>query len=183
MLARHVSPGMLCGIGLLIAASGLVWLAGFTAEDGAMIVLPMLVIGVGAGLPWGLMDGLSVGVVPVERAGMATGIFSTVRVAGEGIALAVVSAALSALTSASLGRLAPLSTPLLNQTGQRLAVGDLAGAAAISSHIGDDLLRDAYQTAFSTLCWWLAAVTTLCAIAVLFLLPNSTAVADKVTAP
>ena len=183
MLARHVSPGMLCGIGLLIAASGLVWLAGFTAEDGAMIVLPMLVIGVGAGLPWGLMDGLSVGVVPVERAGMATGIFSTVRVAGEGIALAVVSAALSALTSASLGRLAPLSTPLLNQTGQRLAVGDLAGAAAISSHIGDDLLRDAYQTAFSTLCWWLAAVTTLCAIAVLFLLPNSAAVADKVTAP
>jgi hypothetical protein len=148
-----------------------------------MIVLPMLVIGVGAGLPWGLMDGLSVGVVPVERAGMATGIFSTVRVAGEGIALAVVSAALSALTSASLGRLAPLSTPLLNQTGQRLAVGDLAGAAAISSQIGDDLLRDAYQTAFSTLCWWLAAVTTLCAIAVLFLLPNSAAVADKVTAP
>ncbi|MES5046761.1 MFS transporter [Rhizobium nepotum] len=179
MLARHVSPGMLSGIGLLIAAAGLVWLAGFTTEDGSRIVLPMLVIGIGAGLPWGLMDGLSVSVVPVERAGMATGIFSTVRVAGEGIALAIVSAALSTLISASLGRLAPLSTSLLNQTGQRLAVGDLAGAAAMSSHIGGNVLQDAYQTAFSTLCWWLAAVTTLCAIAILILLPDEAEVAGE----
>ncbi|WP_188356146.1 MFS transporter [Rhizobium rhizogenes] len=187
MLARHVSPGLLCGTGLLIAAAGLVWLAGFTAEDGSMIVLPMLVIGIGAGLPWGLMDGLSVGVVPVERAGMATGIFSTVRVAGEGIALAIVSAALSALISASLGRLTPLSVSLLNETGQRLAVGDLGGAAAISSHIGDGVLGDAYQTAFSTLCWWLAAVTALCGIAIFILLPNAATVengeAEQQTAP
>ena len=46
--------------------------------------------------PWGLMDGLSVSVVPKERAGMATGIFSTTRVAGEGIALAIVGAVLVA---------------------------------------------------------------------------------------
>ena len=43
----------------------------------------------------GLMDGLSVSVVPKERAGMATGIFSTTRVAGEGIALAIVGAVLA----------------------------------------------------------------------------------------
>ncbi|CUX50397.1 MFS transporter [Agrobacterium genomosp. 13] len=172
MLARHVSPGLICGTGLLIAAAGLVWLAGFTAQDGGMIALPMLVIGIGAGLPWGLMDGLSISVVPVERAGMATGIFSTVRVAGEGIALSIVSAALSTLISASLSGLVPLSAALLNDAGQRLTVGDLAGAAAISSRIGDGVLQDAYQAAFSTLCWWLAAVTALCAIAIPVLLPG-----------
>jgi len=42
-------------------------------------VLPMLVIGCGTGLPWGLIDGRSVSVVPKERAGMATGIFSPTR--------------------------------------------------------------------------------------------------------
>lgn len=84
VLARHVAPGLISGIGLMVAALGLVWLSGFTAQDGSLIVLPMLVIGIGAGLPWGLMDGLSISVVPAERAGMATGIFSTVRVAGEG---------------------------------------------------------------------------------------------------
>jgi hypothetical protein len=54
----------------------------------------MFLIGVGVSLPWGLMDGLAVSVVPKERAGMATGIFNTTRVAGEGIALAIVTALL-----------------------------------------------------------------------------------------
>lgn len=48
------------------------------------------------------MDGLSVSVVPKERAGMAAGIFNTVRVAGEGIALAVVAAVLTSLLNTDL---------------------------------------------------------------------------------
>jgi MFS family permease len=68
---------------------------------------PLLLIGLGIGLPWGLMDGLAVAVVPRERAGMATGIFSTVRVAGEGIALAVVGAALAALLARELTAIWP----------------------------------------------------------------------------
>jgi len=43
------------------------------------IVLPMLVIGCGTGLPWGLIDGRSVNVVPKERVAMANGIFSPTR--------------------------------------------------------------------------------------------------------
>ncbi|MFK0382720.1 MFS transporter [Agrobacterium sp. NPDC090273] len=178
VLARHVAPGLISGIGLLVAALGLVWLSGFTARDGSLIVLPMLVIGIGAGLPWGLMDGLSISVVPAERAGMATGIFSTVRVAGEGIALAIVSAALSALIAASLGQFTHLSGSVLGNTGQRLAVGDLASAAALSPDIDVHLLQQAYQAAFSTLCWWLAAATALCAITIIVLLPKAAVVAD-----
>ena len=47
------------------------------------MAIPMLLIGIGNGLPWGLMDALSVSVVPKERAGMAAGIFTTMRVAGK----------------------------------------------------------------------------------------------------
>jgi hypothetical protein len=41
----------------------------------------MLVIGFGAAIPWGLMDGLSVSVVPNERAG----IFNTSEIANEAL--------------------------------------------------------------------------------------------------
>ncbi|MGM3304349.1 hypothetical protein ACS26S_27150, partial [Bacillus cereus group sp. BC12] len=86
------------GLGLLIAAAGLVWLGiALRGGAGAAAIAPMVTIGIGAGMPWGLMDGLSVSVVPKERAGMATGIFSTTRVAGEGIALAIVGAVLAGL--------------------------------------------------------------------------------------
>ncbi|MBD3703527.1 hypothetical protein IE985_21025 [Klebsiella pneumoniae] len=36
------------------------------------------------GASWGLMDGLAISAVPVAKAGMAAGLFNTVRVAGEG---------------------------------------------------------------------------------------------------
>ena len=80
--------------GLLVCAAGLLWLGGCAPGTAfAQMAPPLLLIGLGIGLPWGLMDGLAVSVVPSERAGMATGIFSTVRVAGEGMALALVGAA------------------------------------------------------------------------------------------
>lgn len=89
-LTRWISAGMVSAAGLMLAAAGLVLLA--TALDSACracTVGALLLIGTGTALPWGLMDGLSVSVVPVSRAGMAAGIFSTVRVAGESIALAM----------------------------------------------------------------------------------------------
>lgn len=80
----------------------------------------MLLIGIGAGMPWGLMDGLAVSVVPKERAGMTTGIFNITRVAGEGIALAIVSAILAGIAQTSLrGSLA----------GGGVVGGNVAGAA------------------------------------------------------
>ncbi len=103
LLAHRVRPAVLCGSGLLAAAAGLVCLA--TAQNAHAALAPMLLIGIGISLPWGLMDGLAVSVVPRERAGMATGIFSTTRVAGEGLALAIVGAGLSALTAHRLHHL------------------------------------------------------------------------------
>lgn len=86
----------------------------------------MLLIGFGAGLLWGLMGGLSIGVVPTDRADMATGIFSTTRVTGEGIALATVGAGLAALIYHQL-----------NLHGIGIGIGNGLGRSLIAPISGD----------------------------------------------
>lgn len=172
LLTRWCSPGRLCGAGLLMAAGGLFWLGRIApGADLAAVLLPMLLIGTGTGLPWGLMDGLSMSVVPAERAGMATGIFSTTRVAGEGITLALVSALFSQLVQHQLmlpGGLLPAATDGTVLIGQYLAAGDLtravgrAGALASPEH-----LLQIYQVAFRQLMLWLMAITVGCALIIL----------------
>jgi Na+/melibiose symporter-like transporter len=167
-LTRWLSAGIISAAGLLIAAAGLLWLGQVTPDDGLAVVAPMLIIGVGAGLPWGLMDGLAVSVVPTERAGMATGIFNTTRVASEGIALAIVSAALSGLVSLHIGRLlhpSEMSAQQLREASQRLATGDLAHAASLLPEAVRPHLIQAYLSSFGGLSWALAAITAASAVA------------------
>ena len=97
---------------------------------------------------------------------MATGIFGTVRVAGEGVALAVVSAALAALITGALHHGSGLPGEVLTKAGQRLAVGDAAGMTVLSHQLDSSTVTQAYQVAFATLSRVLAGITTLCAVAV-----------------
>lgn len=173
-LSRHISPGYLCGAGLLLAALGECWLA-FALEPGAPIsgiVLPMLVIGIGSGLPWGLMDGLSMSVVPKERAGMAAGIFTTMRVAGEAVAIAIIGALLVGYTVSGLRQLAQ-GNPLLDlaQTSDwagRIASGQLAAVleqvASADRNVLGHLLATVYQHSFSAVLLLIAALTAVCAV-------------------
>ncbi|WGS52857.1 MFS transporter [Paraburkholderia sp. D15] len=172
-LTRWLSAGVLSGIGFLIAAAGLFWLSRVDIGAArASAILPMLIIGVGAGMPWGLMDGLSVSVVPKERAGMATGIFSTTRVAGEGIALAIVTALLAGLAQARLARLAPLAADgsadtarRIAEAAQRLTTGDLASAAASLPGLDRHALALSYTQAFTSMLHVLIVITLLAACA------------------
>jgi len=170
-LTRWISAGIISGVGLLIAAAGLAWLSRINlGGSGHAAVLPMLLIGLGASMPWGLMDGLSVSVVPKERAGMATGIFNTTRVAGEGIALAIVSAILAALSQCRLKELLPNADPVLSAriTGAagRVATGDLTHAAALLPEIGRPLLSQSYGDAFRDLLYILIAITMVAALVI-----------------
>lgn len=55
LLSRWISPGRLSAAGLLLAAAGLWWLAAaFGQGAGPALALPLLLIGTGIGLPWGL---------------------------------------------------------------------------------------------------------------------------------
>jgi MFS family permease len=169
-LTRWVSPGVLSGLGFLVAAAGLYWLSRVDMSvSRASVIAPMLVIGVGAGVPWGLMDGLSVSVVPKERAGMASGIFSTIRVAGEGIALAIAMAILAGLGEAGLARIAPHASPAMAaqvaEAAQRLTTGDLAQAAASLPQIDPHALALSYTHAFTRLLHVLIVITLLSAFA------------------
>ncbi|MCT7149574.1 MFS transporter, partial [Salmonella enterica subsp. enterica serovar Oranienburg] len=82
---------------------------------------------IGTGLPWGLMDGLAISVVPKERAGMAAGIFNTTRVASEGVALAVTLAVLSALVAHHLPQHTALDVSVIAQS---LVMGNVQHASA-----------------------------------------------------
>jgi hypothetical protein len=138
--------------------------------SGHALVIPMLLIGLGASMPWGLMDGLSVSVVPKERAGMATGIFNTTRVAGEGVALAIVSAILAALSQATLRGLLPNAgttmSARITATAERISTGDLGHAATLLPEIGRSVLSQSYADAFRDLLYILTAITIIAAVAV-----------------
>ena len=157
-------------MGLLVCAAGLFWLSRCAPGTplGAM-AWPLLLIGAGIGLPWGLMDGLAVSVVPRERAGMASGIFNTVRVAGEGIALALVGAGLTALVAARLGHAEAAS-----RAAQRVTTGDISQALALLPGMDRAAVLHAYGAAFGTLLWVLAGVTVATALVVFAFLRGET---------
>lgn len=165
---RWLSAGVLSGIGFLIAAAGLYWLslADFAAA-GTPLVMPMLLVGIGAGMPWGLMDGLSVSVVPKERAGMASGIFSTTRVAGEGIALAIATAVLAALAHTSIAGIVPDQSPemqaRISEAAQRMTTGDMVRAAQTLPEVSRHALSASYADAFTSLLHVLIVITLIAA--------------------
>ncbi|WP_087725170.1 MFS transporter [Pandoraea sp. PE-S2T-3] len=184
---RWFSAGVLSGIGFLIAAAGLYWLSTVSFSGPKLdLVLPMIVIGIGAGMPWGLMDGLSVSVVPKERAGMASGIFSTTRVAGEGIALAIATAILAALAHSTLvstvtGNAADLA-PRIAEASQRITAGDMTNASAVLPEVTRQALAASYAGAFTNLLYVLIVITLFSALATFAFLSRTPAQDDEADA-
>ncbi len=185
-LARRVSPGALSGIGFLIAACGLNWLRFVDLTQGGWdAMLPLLLIGIGTGMPWGLMDGLSMSVVPKARAGMATGIFNTTRVAGECISLAAVTAVLATSIQTRLrGAIGAANADAqgIADAAQRLAVGDLANAQGILHGLGRPLLVQSYVDSFNDLLLILVGITLLAAVAAFLVLGKGGADASGIVA-
>lgn len=169
-LTRWASAGKISAIGLFVAALGLFWLGKMDPSNHqASLLWPLLIIGIGTGLPWGLMDGLAVSVVPKERAGMATGIFSTTRVAGEGVAIAIVGALLTLFIQFHL----PDSNAMAHvATAQYLAMGNVTAAHQVSNESLPTLIR-AYGDAFQWLIYFLIFVTVSSAVVVGWLLDEA----------
>ncbi|TPM32818.1 MFS transporter [Mesorhizobium sp. B2-3-4] len=164
-LARWIAPAAICGVGLLVAAAGLIWLS-LTPSVAIALVAPLMLIGIGIALPWGLMDGLAVSVAPTERAGMAVGIFNTTRVACEGVALAIVMAVLSGFTAAQLTARSAASSSDAAAAAQLLVTGNIGETARHLPMAGATVLVQAYETAFDRLLIVLAAITIVTALIV-----------------
>lgn len=181
-MARHVSPGLLSGIGFLISALG-AWLLMGLSPDGSYwtMAIPMLLIGIGNGLPWGLMDALSVSVLPKERAGVAAGIFTTMRVAGEAIAIAAIGAALIGLTAENLRMAAEAgsislpanATAIASQIGASSGHGSSNGSGSAMDRTIVELAHRAYVSAFHSICGVLAVFSILTAVVCILMLRQS----------
>jgi len=172
VLTRWMSPGLISGLGLLVSAVGLAWLAQCPPGTASILLaVPLLLIGLGISFPWGLMDGLAVSVVPKERAGMAMGIFSTTRVAGEGVAQAIVAALLAGLVQTRLHDISP-------EAAQRLAMGDLRQAMSLIQDANANGLIQGYGEAFHVLLYVLCGITTLTAVMVFGFLTHSSSVVE-----
>lgn len=175
-LARRLSPGILSGVGFLISAGGALLLLGMSPGTSVWpMVLPMLLIGIGNGIPWGLMDALSVSVVPKERAGMAAGIFTTMRVAGEAIAIAAIGAALIGFTVGRLSVRSTEQTITLPETAAVLANGIGSGATVNLGASVSALVYESYTDAFHAVLIVLAVLAALAAMVCFLTLRTSTA--------
>ncbi|MEG1328899.1 MAG: MFS transporter, partial [Janthinobacterium sp.] len=169
LLSRWITAGTLCAAGLLLAAAGLAWLAQVLGGGGgAALAGPLLLIGAGIGLPWGLMDGMALSVVETQRAGMATGIFNTVRISADGVALALAGALLAGLIGTGLARQLPSDLPVL-AAASRAALGDIQQATQLLGG-QEALLRASYDAAFRQLLNGLAVLAVALAALVPYLL-------------
>ncbi|CAB3683832.1 Spectinomycin tetracycline efflux pump [Achromobacter spanius] len=192
LLTRWFRPGLLSALGLIAVAAGLIWLADVMAAGAAGLWMPMLLIGCGIGLPWGLMDAMAVSVVDARNVGMATGIFNTVRVSADGVAIAVLSALLALLIQTQLSATLPdaqsgtLNAQALVMAANRAALGQLDEAAAQLPHATAQampLLHDAYDTAFRHVLHALAGIAVLTALCITLLLGRRETVAARLSPP
>lgn len=175
VLTRWFKPGTVSAAGLILSAVGLL-MAGQAVQSGSLslLMVSMLITGTGAALPWGLMDGLAVSAVPLEKAGMAAGLFNTVRVGGEGIALAIVTTFLVEINKLNLEKAASAYKPdLIKQAATWLGGGNLNQAAKVLPNLPRTLLRESYDDAYTFLFQVLAVITVLCAFLVWMTLSNS----------
>lgn len=88
LVARGVPVRVMLSAGMLIIAAGCLGLTVVSPQVGILALAgPLLLIGVGMGAMVGLLDGAAVSTVEPARAGMAAGMFNTVRLASEAVAV------------------------------------------------------------------------------------------------
>ncbi|CAM3875470.1 MFS transporter [Xenorhabdus thuongxuanensis] len=173
LLTRWISPPILSCMGLLCAAVGLMWLANMpVGTEPTMLMLPLLLIGIGTGFPWGLMDDLSIRVVPIERAGMATGIFTTMRACGEAICVAGALAMLNFLLHMDLRQVSQQSSGVISTAANNLTTGNFESAKGLFVGLLEQDLMTIYSGAFSILIYTLMVITLLAAAICFFTLRN-----------
>ncbi|MEU9040482.1 MULTISPECIES: MFS transporter [unclassified Kitasatospora] len=129
-----------------------------------VLAAPMLITGAGMGLSAGLVDGQALELVDPAKAGMAAGFLNTLRLGSEAVAVAVYGSALATVLGTRItdGIGAHEGASQADKVADQAAGGDLSGAADLSGatdHKGFvDFLASAYDYAFHSVLWGLAAV-------------------------
>ncbi|MFC7330920.1 MFS transporter [Marinactinospora rubrisoli] len=102
-LARRLPTMPVVAGSVALSGAGALLLTTIGADSAPLrLLVPFLLIGAGAGLTNGLLDGLAISSVRPDQAGTASGMFNTVRITSETVGIAVVGAVLAALTGGAL---------------------------------------------------------------------------------
>src|SRR5258707_409770 len=127
-LTSHVPARLLIGPGLIIIGVGLLLMRGLDAASAWTHLIPgMIVAGAGAGMVNPPLASTAVGVVPPQRAGMASGISSTFRQVGIATGIALLGTLFSSKVHDEV--LAPVAAvPGLSPQGPQIATAVQSGA-------------------------------------------------------
>lgn len=175
--SKRIPARYLLGVSLLLVGAGAGWLTVLSPGTSVTVLIgPLVTIGIGVGISFGLLDAAAIGSVPPERAGMAAGMFNTARLASEAIVIAGVGSILVTLTQQRLanglshGASGLTSSQLADMAVQGQSVRTLAGQS-------DSLVRllgNSYTGALHTVLLVLAAVCIAGAPAIVALLKERT---------
>ncbi|WP_371660487.1 MFS transporter [Streptomyces sp. NBC_00280] len=170
-LLRWIPIRHMVTLAVALTAIGTGWLVVLAPGVGNWVVFgPFVVIGAGIGVSFGVMDGAAVSSVEPSRAGMAAGMFNTMRLAGEAISIAVVGSLLVSATQSELaGKLAAFSGRYADDPAalaDKLNQGQLTGAASTVEEASraafTRVAESAYTGALHEVLWILAG---FCAVA------------------
>ncbi|MFH8404007.1 MFS transporter [Streptomyces sp. NPDC018019] len=119
-LTRWIPAKVQLVITIALMAIGAAWLTVIEPGSSHWTILgPLLCLGIATGISFGLLDGAAVSSVPAGRAGMAAGMFNTMRLAGEAASIAVISSLLVSFTRSGLGSgLGSFDSPYANDPGR-----------------------------------------------------------------
>ncbi|MGQ4390578.1 MFS transporter [Streptomyces sp. SAS_270] len=165
-LLRWIPVRHMVTASVALTAIGAAWLTVLSPDVSNWAALgPFAVIGIGIGVSFGVMDGAAVSSVDAERAGMAAGMFNTMRLAGEAIGIAVAGTLLATFTRQQIGsKLDAYPGPYGHQPGalaDALNQGQLSGPTdtvpAASRAAFHQIGADAFTSGLHQLLWILAA--------------------------
>ncbi|SHF38510.1 Major Facilitator Superfamily protein [Seinonella peptonophila] len=152
---RGISPRGLMSVSLLFMAIGNGWLTVIHPNiTNGEVFGPLLLIGIGMGISFGITDGQAMSLVEPNRVGMAAGFLNTIRGGAEALVIAVFGSVLVSLIQVRVG-----SSELANQ----VAAGSLMGS-------NTQFLAQQYTEAWEIVLWGVMMICTIAAIVVYFML-------------
>ena len=102
IVARRVASDALVLGALVVLGIGVVLMTGVDGTSAGWLAGSLLVVGLGVGASTGLVDGVALSSVPVERSGVASGMFGTSRLAFETVGIGVIGSIIASGTSGTL---------------------------------------------------------------------------------
>jgi MFS family permease len=130
-LADRFGPRWLIGGGLLLVAASLFTFSGIAVDSTYLDLLPgFMLLGIGIAMTMSPMTSAAMNAVPVQKAGIASGVLSMFRMVGGSLGVAVTGAIFQALVSSQLGT---LLTGSGISSAQQSGIADSLGSGSVSA--------------------------------------------------